>query len=415
MQDSSTPRVGGPTSKRDDNDDKLIAGWGVAADTQIVALGLVVLFLILASTFLWPRVFGNDSPLPLGTPLTSESAVAEVIENGTATVVTSAPDDSTVTTEVSPVLETNLSPNVSAAVSTFDGVTGSANGTVAILAGFVGTTAEAQQAETAAALVVGITSVDNRLVVLEEDVVAAAIATNVSDASVLMEGTSATLRGTVSNELEAQTALTAAAAVPGVTPPITNELRILQPEVDEAVTALGTVTNGEFVVESDAEASPIGRVAKLTGEVASEEAKAAAGAAAQAVPGITEVENSLTVVGPTDEDITTDLNVLFELNPIQFGSGSDVILAESTTTLDQAVTILSAADAEVRLEVQGYTDTVGGDGFNLELSERRAAAVRQYLVDAGIPDSTLTSRGLGETTEFGPEFADNRRVRFALL
>ncbi len=399
---------------RDGDEDRLIPGWNVAADTQIVALGLVVLFLILAGTFLWPRIFGSDSPVDLNASGLNPSAVTdEFNENSTITppIVTTVTEPTQSTGDP----DSDLSPSVAAAVSTIDGVSGSANGTVAILAGFVGTTIESQQAETAAGAVVGITSVDNRLVVLEESVRQAAEEANVGEATVIMDGTNATLRGVVSNELEAQTAVLAAGAVEGITPPVTNELRILQPEVDQAVSALGVVTDGEFGVETDGSSSPVGRIATLTGKVSSEEAKAAAEAAATAVPGVTGVTNLIEVVGPTSVEITTDLNELFDLNPIQFRSGSDVILDESLPTLDQAVTILTGASGELRLEVQGYTDTSGGTEANLRLSERRAAAVRQYLVDGGVADASLTSKGFGETTEFGPELADNRRVRFALL
>ncbi len=401
-------------SPRDRDEDRLIPGWNIAADTQIVALGAVVVFLILAGTYLWPRIFGSDSPDELNLSGLNASAVTEEL-SGNSTIIPSTVTTVTEPTQSTGDTEPDLSPSVAAAVSTFDGVSGSANGTVAILAGFVGTTAESQQAETAAAAVAGVTSVDNRLVVLEESVRQSAEGANVGEATVVMDGTNATLRGMVSNELEAQTAVLAAGAVDGITPPVTNELRILQPEVDQAVSALGIVTDGEFVVESDDSTSPVGRIATLTGKVSSEEAKAAAEAAAAAVPGVTAVTNLLEVVGPTDVEVTTDLNELFDLNPIQFRSGSDVILDESLPTLDQAVAILTGASGEIQLEVQGYTDTSGGTEANLRLSERRAAAVRQYLVEGGVSDASLTSKGFGETTEFGPELADNRRVRFALL
>ncbi|NNF53825.1 MAG: BON domain-containing protein [Acidimicrobiales bacterium] len=399
---------------RDSDEERLIPGWNVAADTQIVALGVLVVFLVLAGTFLWPRIFGGDSPTDLSTSARNPAAVTNEL-SGNPTIIPPVVTTVTEPTQSTDVLDPDLSPDVAAAVSTFDGVNGSANGTVAILAGFVGTTAESQQAAAAAAAVTGITSVDNRLVVLEESVRQAAEEANVGEATVIMDGTNATLRGVVSNELEAQTALLAAGAVEGITPPVTNELRILQPEVDQAVSALEVVTDGEFVVESDGSTLPVGRIATLTGKVSSEEAKAAAAATAAAIPGVTAVTNLIEVVGPTDVEITTDLNELFDLNPIQFRSGSDVILDESLPTLDQAVAILTGATGDIRLEVQGYTDTSGGTEANLRLSERRAAAVRQYLVEGGVNDASLTSKGFGETTEFGPELADNRRVRFALL
>jgi len=51
---------------------------------------------------------------------------------------------------------------------------------------------------------------------------------------------------------------------------------------------------------------------------------------------------------------------------------------------------------DLRLEVEGHTDAVGGDAYNQDLSEKRAAAVEQYLVQQGIPASSIVARGLGK-------------------
>ena len=59
--------------------------------------------------------------------------------------------------------------------------------------------------------------------------------------------------------------------------------------------------------------------------------------------------------------------------------------------------------------------------YNLDLSERRAAAVMKYLMDHGIAAERLTSRGYGETTLLEPnaeseeQHARNRRVQFKIL
>ena len=67
------------------------------------------------------------------------------------------------------------------------------------------------------------------------------------------------------------------------------------------------------------------------------------------------------------------------------------------------------------IEVQGHTDSVGADAYNLGLSQRRAESVRDYLVERGVPASRLKATGFGETqpiesneTEEGR--ALNRRV-----
>ena len=51
----------------------------------------------------------------------------------------------------------------------------------------------------------------------------------------------------------------------------------------------------------------------------------------------------------------------------------------------------------LRLEVEGHTDSVGGDDYNQQLSEHRATSVRDYLTQAGIPGNSVTARGFGKT------------------
>jgi len=51
----------------------------------------------------------------------------------------------------------------------------------------------------------------------------------------------------------------------------------------------------------------------------------------------------------------------------------------------------------LKIEVEGHTDSVGGDEYNMKLSENRANAVREYLVAQGIRSESITSRGFGKT------------------
>jgi len=51
----------------------------------------------------------------------------------------------------------------------------------------------------------------------------------------------------------------------------------------------------------------------------------------------------------------------------------------------------------LKLDVEGHTDSVGGDDYNQQLSEQRASAVRNYLNQAGIPADSVTAKGFGKT------------------
>ena len=51
----------------------------------------------------------------------------------------------------------------------------------------------------------------------------------------------------------------------------------------------------------------------------------------------------------------------------------------------------------LRLDVEGHTDSVGGDEYNQRLSEQRGESVRDYLIQQGMPASSVTTRGFGKT------------------
>jgi outer membrane protein OmpA-like peptidoglycan-associated protein len=51
----------------------------------------------------------------------------------------------------------------------------------------------------------------------------------------------------------------------------------------------------------------------------------------------------------------------------------------------------------LRLDVEGHTDSVGGDDYNQRLSEQRGGAVRDFLIEQGMPGSSVTAKGFGKT------------------
>jgi len=64
----------------------------------------------------------------------------------------------------------------------------------------------------------------------------------------------------------------------------------------------------------------------------------------------------------------------------------------------------------VNIEVAGHTDTVGKESDNLNLSELRAQAVRNYLVGAGVVPTRITTRIMGES-DLQVQTANNVRLR----
>jgi len=51
----------------------------------------------------------------------------------------------------------------------------------------------------------------------------------------------------------------------------------------------------------------------------------------------------------------------------------------------------------MRLDVEGHTDSVGGDDYNQRLSEERGKSVRDYLRQQGMPSGSVTAKGFGKT------------------
>ena len=105
---------------------------------------------------------------------------------------------------------------------------------------------------------------------------------------------------------------------------------------------------------------------------------------------------------------------------IYFDTGSDQIRPESAPTLKEIATMLGE-HADLKLTIEGHTDNVGVAANNQSLSEKRAAAVRQYLIDHHSIDATrLTAKGLGATKPVGSNDTaegrqNNRRVELVKM
>lgn len=84
------------------------------------------------------------------------------------------------------------------------------------------------------------------------------------------------------------------------------------------------------------------------------------------------------------------------LDNVFFDLGSAVLRKESYAVLDNFVKFLQS-DPSLKIELQGHTDARGNDESNMILSDNRAKAVMQYLIEKGIAADRLTSKGYGET------------------
>lgn len=105
---------------------------------------------------------------------------------------------------------------------------------------------------------------------------------------------------------------------------------------------------------------------------------------------------------------------------IQFEFGSDRLTPMGKSVADDVAQALRTEELrDFRYRVEGHTDARGGDAYNQSLSERRAAVVRDYLVNVrGIDAARVSAAGKGKKELLRPDapFAEeNRRVAFVLL
>ncbi len=183
----------------------------------------------------------------------------------------------------------------------------------------------------------------------------------------------------------------------------------LQDRVDEALA--GTAVTG----------TAAGGVVTLTGTVEDEGTRADVIATVEALAGVASVDDRLEVDGSGDGEASagTTINELLDLEPVTFSISSATITADGRAVLDQAATYL-LANPDIRVEIGGHTDDDGSEQENLDLSTRRAEAVKSYLEALGVDPTRMETRGYGEaepkvpnTTSAGK--AVNRRIEFTIL
>ncbi len=106
------------------------------------------------------------------------------------------------------------------------------------------------------------------------------------------------------------------------------------------------------------------------------------------------------------------------LEGIEFDHDKDTIKRSSLPKLDKAVKVLND-HPDVKIEIGGHTDSTGSREYNLDLSRRRARAVKEYFLKKGIEEKRMTTRGYGPDkpiadNETAEGRSHNRRIEFVL-
>jgi len=91
----------------------------------------------------------------------------------------------------------------------------------------------------------------------------------------------------------------------------------------------------------------------------------------------------------------TDRGLVLTLNDVLFDTGRSELKSGSARTIDQIAQFLNA-HAERRVQVEGFTDSQGSDAYNQDLSQRRADAVANAIIQRGVEAQRVRALGYGE-------------------
>lgn len=123
---------------------------------------------------------------------------------------------------------------------------------------------------------------------------------------------------------------------------------------------------------------------------------------------------------PSNEVVEDEWNrTITNFANIQFDSNSSRITAESMKSLDY-IAVMMEIEEDFNLEINAYTDDKGNADYNQTLSERRADAVKRYLIRKGVSAKRLSAAGFGEENPISDNLTElgrtiNRRVEFRIL
>ncbi len=114
--------------------------------------------------------------------------------------------------------------------------------------------------------------------------------------------------------------------------------------------------------------------------------------------------------------------LMITVENIYFDYAKWSIKQESLISLNKILAVLDE-NPEMKIEINAHTDNRGDDNYNLDLSTKRAASAKKYLIEKGIDTSRLISNGYGETKPLvdckskctETEYQSNRRIEFIIL
>jgi outer membrane protein OmpA-like peptidoglycan-associated protein len=106
------------------------------------------------------------------------------------------------------------------------------------------------------------------------------------------------------------------------------------------------------------------------------------------------------------------------MSDVLFDTGKYTLKPDTKIALAKVAGILLSYPG-LKVQVEGYTDSVGGDEYNQKLSESRASTVKDFLISQGVSADNITSQGFGKSNPVADNStaagrAQNRRVNMVV-
>ena len=114
----------------------------------------------------------------------------------------------------------------------------------------------------------------------------------------------------------------------------------------------------------------------------------------------------------------TARGLIVNMSDVLFDTGKYTLKPSTQISLAKVAGILQSYPG-LKVQVEGYTDSVGSDDYNQKLSENRAAAVKDFLASQGVSQNSMTSAGFGKNDPVADNSsssgrAQNRRVNMVV-
>jgi outer membrane protein OmpA-like peptidoglycan-associated protein len=173
------------------------------------------------------------------------------------------------------------------------------------------------------------------------------------------------------------------------------DARTREADIARSKVAMAQSESAESKLQADqarGEAVAANAAAAAADQARGEAVAANAAAAANAAEQSAELQRQIEAL----QAKVTDRGIVLTLGDVLFTSGQADLKASASGNLNKLVTFLNQYPTRTVM-IEGFTDSVGTDDYNLALSQRRADSVRSHLVRQGIDGGRLTASGKGES------------------